>query len=209
MIYHLVKRTIDVSLATVAIVALAPFLAAIALVVRLTSRGPALFKQERVGLGQRPFTVYKFRSMVADNDENEHRRYVTALLTCEEPPDGGEPGVFKIVSDPRVTKVGRFLRRTSLDELPQLFNVLRGDMSLVGPRPALPWEVELYEERHLRRFQVLPGVTGLWQVSGRSHIGMRDALELDLNYVEERSLALDVRILIRTIPSVLVDVNGH
>lgn len=193
------KRALDVVVAAPALLVLAPAMAAIALLVRLTSPGPALFKQARVGLDGREFVVWKFRTMRAGADDRVHRAYVRRLLTEERPPDGGTPGVYKLAADPRVTPVGAWLRRTSLDELPQLWNVLRGEMSLVGPRPALPWEVELYEPRYHERFAVRPGMTGLWQVSGRSHLGMRDALDLDVEYVRRRSLGLDLRILARTV----------
>jgi lipopolysaccharide/colanic/teichoic acid biosynthesis glycosyltransferase len=175
----------------------------LAVVIRATSRGPALFRQERVGRHGERFVCFKFRTMYEDNDDAIHRDYVRRLLTEERPPEGGEAGVYKLAHDPRVTPVGRWLRRTSLDELPQLFNVVGGDMSLVGPRPALGWEVDLFEPHHLKRFDVKPGITGLWQVSGRSRVSARDALDLDVAYVEQRSLAFYLAILART-PAVLV-----
>jgi lipopolysaccharide/colanic/teichoic acid biosynthesis glycosyltransferase len=176
---------------------------AVVLAVRLSSRGPAVFRQERLGHRGRPFTLLKFRTMYTDADDAVHRAYVTQLLTKEAPVTGGSSGLFKLEADPRITPVGRWLRRASLDELPQLVNVLRGEMSLVGPRPALAWEAELYHESDHRRFDVLPGITGLWQVSGRSRLSMREALALDVEYVRRRSLWLDVMILARTIPTVL------
>jgi lipopolysaccharide/colanic/teichoic acid biosynthesis glycosyltransferase len=197
------KRLLDVILCAVGLLVLFPVLVGIALAVRLTSRGPALFRQERLGLGARPFTCLKFRTMYVDAPDALHREYVTRLLTEAAPPSGGIGGLFKLEHDPRVTPIGRWLRRTSLDELPQLVNVLRGDMSLVGPRPALAWETELYRPEEHRRFEVLPGITGLWQVSGRSRLSMREALALDVEYVRRRSLTLDLWILARTIPTVL------
>jgi lipopolysaccharide/colanic/teichoic acid biosynthesis glycosyltransferase len=197
------ERVIDVVVATAALVVLAPLLAVLTMVIRATSRGPAVFRQERVGRHGERFVCLKFRTMYEDNDDAIHRDYVRRLLTDERPPEGGEAGVYKLAHDPRVTPVGRWLRRTSLDELPQLFNVVRGDMSLVGPRPSLPWEVDLFEPHHLKRFEVKPGITGLWQVSGRSRVSVRDALDLDVAYVEQRSLAFDLAILART-PAVLV-----
>jgi lipopolysaccharide/colanic/teichoic acid biosynthesis glycosyltransferase len=196
--YRLTKRSLDVVASLLLLILLLPVLVLLALAVRLTSRGPVLFRQERVGRYGRPFVMLKFRSMRVDSDDEAHRAYVTRLLTEAVPPDGGESGVYKLARDPRITRVGALIRRTSLDELPQLINVLRGDMSLVGPRPALDWEVRLYEEGHWRRFEVVPGLTGLWQVSGRSALTMRDALDLDVRYACERRLGLDLRILLRT-----------
>lgn len=199
----LAKRVLDVVGAVTGILLLAPLLLAVWLWVRLDSRGPALFRQERLGRDARPFTIYKFRTMRTDADDQVHRAYVTQLLTADAPEAGGSDGLFKLERDPRVTRAGSFLRRTSLDELPQLFNVLLGDMSLVGPRPALAWEAALYEPQYWQRFDVLPGLTGLWQVSGRSRLTMRQALDLDLDYVRRCSLALDLGILARTVPSLL------
>lgn len=196
--YWLVKRIIDVVVALLLLLVLLPALLLMVLAVRATSPGPALFRQVRSGRHGRPFVMLKFRSMHANSDDAVHRTYVTALLTEEAAPDGGLTGVYKLDRDPRVTSVGAFLRRMSLDELPQLINVLRGEMSLVGPRPALPWEVQLYNVEHRRRLEVPPGLTGLWQVSGRSRLTMRQALDLDLEYVSRCSTRLDLRILLRT-----------
>lgn len=190
--------------AAVLLVLLSPLLLVVALAVRLTSAGPVLFRQERLGVGHRPFTILKFRTMRVDNDERIHREYVTAVLTSDETPHGGEQGVFKLVGDPRVTRVGALLRRTSLDELPQLWNVVRGEMALVGPRPALAWEVPLFPDWAGRRFDVRPGLTGLWQVRGRSRLSYKDALALDVEYVDTRSLWLDAKILVATL-AVLLD----
>jgi lipopolysaccharide/colanic/teichoic acid biosynthesis glycosyltransferase len=197
------KRAMDVVLTCACLAVIWPLLAAIWLAVRLTSPGPAIFRQERLGLGGRPFTLYKFRTMATGAPDSLHRQYVTALLTQDQPSVTGATGLYKLDGDPRVTSVGRWLRRTSLDELPQLINVLRGEMSLVGPRPCLAWEAELYRERDRRRFDVLPGITGLWQVSGRSRLTMREALDLDVEYVRRRSLLLDVVILTRTVRCLL------
>jgi lipopolysaccharide/colanic/teichoic acid biosynthesis glycosyltransferase len=192
-----------VVVATVLLVVLSPLLLVIALLVRVSSPGPALFRQTRLGHRERPFTVLKFRTMWVGGDHSAHRRYVAQLLTEPAPPFGGRPGLYKLADDPRVTPIGSLLRRTSLDELPQLVNVVRGEMSLVGPRPVLPWEAELFEPRHRARFLVRPGITGLWQVSGRNRVTMRQALDLDLRYVETRSLALDLSIIWRTIPALM------
>jgi lipopolysaccharide/colanic/teichoic acid biosynthesis glycosyltransferase len=192
---------IDLVVALGLIILVAPLLLLLWLLVRLTSRGPALFRQERLGRERKPFTVLKFRTMHIGNDDRIHRDYVTGLLSADAAAPAGDSGLFKLDADPRVTRVGAWLRRTSLDELPQLFNVLRGEMSLVGPRPVLPWEARLFSEAYQRRFAVKPGITGLWQVSGRSRLSMRTALELDVEYVLRRSLALDLSILLRTGPA--------
>jgi len=197
-----VKRLIDVSLSLVLIVMISPLLLLLWCLVRLTSSGPAFFRQERVGRNMRSFTMLKLRTMYVDNHDQIHRNYVTHLLSADEPTAAGDNGLFKLEQDPRVTRLGVWLRRTSLDELPQLLNVLRGEMSLVGPRPVLPWEAELFEERYRRRFLVKPGISGLWQVSGRSRLTMREALELDIEYADRQSLALDLSIILRTVPTV-------
>jgi len=197
------KRCVDVVLAGTALILLSPVLAAVALAVRLSSPGPVLFRQERLGLGRQPFIMLKFRTMYAGGSDAGHPTYVTRLLTDASPSTGGTAPLFKLQCDSRVTPIGRWLRRTSLDELPQLINVLRGEMSLVGPRPALAWEAQLYREDENRRVDVLPGITGLWQVSGRSRLSMRQALALDVEYVRRRTLWLDLVILVRTIPALL------
>ena len=199
----LAKRVLDVGVALIALVVTAPLQLLIAVVVVATSPGGPLFRQTRVGRDERPFTMLKFRTMRAGCDDRAHRDYVRHLLSDEVAPVGGPGGLYKLGDDPRVTPVGRFLRRSSLDELPQLVNVLRGEMSLVGPRPVLPWEARLMSPRHRARFRVRPGMTGMWQTSGRSHVPMREGFELDVRYVEELSLRLDLLILLRTVPAVL------
>ncbi len=196
------KRRLDLVLSVTGLVLLSPLLLALWLLVRCSSRGPVLFRQERLGLYGSPFRVLKFRTMHVGTDDRVHRDYVTQLLTSTSPELGGD-GLFKLADDPRVTVVGHLLRRTSLDELPQLINVLHGQMSLVGPRPCLPWERELYDAAHLERFSVPPGITGLWQVSGRSRLSMRQALDLDVRYAREQSAALDLSILARTLPTLI------
>ena len=188
------KRGIDIVIAFFVLVLLAIPTALIALAIRLNSPGPVLFRQLRVGRHGKPFTMYKFRSMRIDADGQ-----VEELADLNEV-DGP---IFKIRRDPRVTPLGRFLRRTSLDELPQLFNVLAGDMSLVGPRPPLPDEVEEYEMWQLRRLEVKPGITGLWQVNGRSELSFWDMIALDIHYIENLSLRTDMIILLKTLPAVL------
>jgi lipopolysaccharide/colanic/teichoic acid biosynthesis glycosyltransferase len=178
---------------------LSPVFVAAAVAIKVTSRGPVFFRQPRVGLHREPFTIFKFRTMYVDNDDGEHRRLMREQLTAESPPDGGKPGIYKIVDDPRITPVGDFLRQFSIDELPQLWNVLRGEMSLVGPRPYVPWEAELFPADVEKRFGVRPGMTGLWQVSGRSTVDFRTALHIDVFYAEHKSLWLDLRILARTV----------
>jgi lipopolysaccharide/colanic/teichoic acid biosynthesis glycosyltransferase len=201
------KRVFDFIFAMLCVVMLGPVLVMLAALVRVSSPGGALFRQTRIGRYGRTFTIYKFRTMQADCSDEIHRGYVRQLLCSPAPTAGGKHGYYKLEGDPRVTRVGRLLRRTSLDELPQLFNVIRGEMSLVGPRPALPWEAELFGPTHHARFLVPPGITGLWQVSGRSKLTMREGLDLDLEYVRRRSFLLDIAILARTIPAVL-STNG-
>ena len=188
------KRALDITLASLILLAIWPLLLGLAITVRGTSPGPAFFLQTRIGRHGRPFRMMKFRSMYLDAEE---RRDALIALSDRE-------GIcIKIRNDPRVTPIGRFIRRWSLDELPQLFNVLRGDMSLVGPRPALLEEVEAYPAHAHRRHAVPPGITGLWQVSGRADIGFAEMIALDLSYVERTSPWLDITILFRTAGAVL------
>jgi lipopolysaccharide/colanic/teichoic acid biosynthesis glycosyltransferase len=201
-VHEAAKRTTDIVLSLALIIAAAPLLLLLCLLVRSTSAGPALFRQERLGRNKQPFTLLKLRTMYIDNDDGIHRDYVTRLISADHTAPAGEGGLFKLDADPRITPLGAWLRRTSLDELPQLFNVLHGEMSLVGPRPVLSWEAQLFEEAYQPRFAVKPGITGLWQVNGRSRLSMRKALELDVEYVIRRSFTLDLAILLRTVPAV-------
>ena len=201
------KRLLDAFGSLIGLVVLSPLFAVIALLIRLDSPGPALFTQKRVGREGVPFTFYKFRTMCVDNDCAGHRSYVTKLIREGSDRLRGECGSFKIENDPRVTRVGRFLRSTSIDELPQLYNVLLGDMSLVGPRPPLDYEVELYNPWQRKRLAAVPGMTGLWQVSGRSRTTFDRMIELDIEYAETRTFAMDLRILWRTV-FVLFDRKG-
>jgi len=187
-------RILDVTLTSIALVLLSPLFLLLIIAIRIDSRGAAFFNQKRVGRDGREFWCYKFRSMHTDAEAQRH--------ILQEKNERSGP-VFKMKNDPRVTRVGRFLRRSSLDELPQLFNVLFGDMSLVGPRPGLPSEVAKYTAHQLGRLAVPPGLTGLWQVSGRADIGFESMIELDLRYIEERSLWTNIRIMAQTIPAVL------
>ncbi len=198
---HTAKRVIDVLISGVSLVALSPLFAVIALAIKATSDGPVLFKQERIGRDEVPFELYKFRTMVTDNCDAEHRAFVTAQIEGTAVADTTD-GAFKL-DDPRVTKVGGFLRRFSIDELPQLANVFNGTMSLVGPRPSLDWEIELYQDEHRRRAAAVPGCSGLWQVSGRNRLSTNEMLDLDLEYVDNWTLKRDLSILLRTLPAVL------
>lgn len=183
--------------ALIMLVLLSPLLLIGAILVRLDSAGPALFRQSRVGLARQPFVMIKFRTMRTDCEDSEHRKYVTDMLNGDIR-HGGQDGVYKLV-DERVTRLGAFLRRTSIDELPQLVNVVRGEMMLVGPRPPLPWEADLFPLWAQPRFDVSPGLTGLWQVSGRNGLDFLAALRLDVSYVATRSVLLDMKILLLTV----------
>jgi exopolysaccharide biosynthesis polyprenyl glycosylphosphotransferase len=189
------KRALDMLISATALLVLSPLFALIAFLVKRDG-GPALFRQQRIGKNGRPFDFYKFRSMVVDAEV--HRR---ALLAKNQ--HGANGVTFKIKNDPRITKLGRFLRRTSLDELPQIWNVLKGDMSLVGPRPALPSEVAIYSAEERARLAVTPGLTCLWQISGRAEIAFEDQVRLDLEYIAKRSVWFDLILIARTIPAIL------
>lgn len=197
------KRPFDLFVACIFLVLLSPLLAVVAVIVQLTSPGSPLFRQTRLGRDRRPFVLYKFRTMYDGSPNDVHQAYVSRLLTDDQPVAGGRRGLFKLEDDPRITPVGRLLRRTSIDELPQLLNIIRGDMSLVGPRPVLPWEAELFGPAYSNRFLARPGLTGLWQVSGRNKLTMRQGLDLDVEYVCRQSFALDLLILLKTVPVVL------
>ena len=190
----------DFTIAPAAIIVLSPLLLVIAIAIKLESRGPVFFKQERLGKGTRRFTMIKFRSMFTDGEERI--KDLVALNEATGP-------LFKMRRDPRITRVGRLLRRTSLDELPQLFNVLAGTMSIVGPRPPLPRELAGFDSIQRARLRVLPGLTGLWQVSGRSDLPFEEMVRLDLEYIEKRSLVMDLRIIAMTVPSVVLGVGAY
>jgi lipopolysaccharide/colanic/teichoic acid biosynthesis glycosyltransferase len=198
------KRLLDLIVAIPLLIAAAPVMLIAATLVRLTSRGPALFRQTRIGRNGRPFTLLKLRTMRLDSGDSAQRELNIRELRGEAVCDA-QDGIFRLNNDPRITKIGHFLRRFSIDELPQLINVLRGQMSLVGPRPSLPWEVELYTPEQRRRHECLPGLTGLWQVSGRNRLPMPQMLALDVAYVDSRSLLIDLWILIRTPYAILFD----
>jgi lipopolysaccharide/colanic/teichoic acid biosynthesis glycosyltransferase len=213
--YFLTKRGMDIVGSLVCLTAFSTVFLGIAIAIKLSSRGPIIFRQERVGLFGRKFTFFKFRSMDANNDPTVHKEYVHSLIAGNKSagnggiiPEGN--GVFKITNDSRVTTIGKFLRRTSLDELPQFINVLKGEMSLVGPRPPIPYELEKYEVWHLRRvLEVKPGISGLWQVRGRSRTTFDEMVRLDLKYLREQSLWLDLKILLQTPWAVLTAKGAH
>jgi lipopolysaccharide/colanic/teichoic acid biosynthesis glycosyltransferase len=196
-------RALDIVVAGLLLIFLSPILLVVAVLVRLDSRGPALFRQERVGRNLKPFRVAKFRTMRQGVAADPHRAYVEEMIREEAQAEGQQKPMMKLQEDPRITSVGGFLRRTSIDELPQLWNVLVGEMSLVGPRPPIQYEVDAYPARAFRRFAVRPGVTGLWQVSGRSLVTFKEMIDLDTEYVERRSLLLNLKIIFLTVPTVL------
>ena len=193
---RLLKRTIDIAVSSLALLVLSPFFALVAAAIKRDSDGPVFFRQKRLGFGMQEFTVFKFRTMRIDTDEREHRAYIRTIMSADA--GLGTNGIYKLDRANAVTRVGRLLRRTSLDELPQLINVLRGDMSLVGPRPCLSYETEHFEPHHYERFQVPAGITGLWQVTARAHSTFGEALEMDVVYVRGWSLGLDLKLLLRT-----------
>jgi lipopolysaccharide/colanic/teichoic acid biosynthesis glycosyltransferase len=198
------KQLLDLAIAIPTLIASVPILLLAMVLMQLADPGSVLFRQIRVGRGERPFTMLKLRTMRLGSDDSAFREFNTRELRGEPNPTGD--GILKLENDPRLLPMSRFLRRFSIDELPQLVNVILGDMSLVGPRPCLPWEVELFTPEQRRRHEVLPGITGLWQVSGRNLLTMQQMLALDLVYVEQQSFLLDLKILWQTVPAVLL---GH
>ena len=211
--YFFIKRTMDLVGASLALIVALPLLLIIALAIKLESPGPVIFRQQRIGSRRRkttsgevwqvaPFTFYKLRSMYADADPSPHLKYVRAFIRNDQDALRGmqsEAGeTRKLLNDRRVTRFGRLLRKSSLDELPQLWNVIRGDMSLVGPRPALPYEIELYKPWHHRRLNALQGLTGIWQVAARSTAEFDSMVEMDVRYAEHQSLLVDLKILLKT-----------
>ncbi len=211
--YAALKRVFDVAFALAVIVLGLPFYALIAVLIKLTSEGPVLFVQDRLGKDGRPFKFYKFRTMLVDCSDAEHRNFAAEFIKGRLMQEGGveknAKPIFKLQNDPRVTPIGRFLRKTSLDELPQFINVLLGEMSLVGPRPPLAYELAHYKEWHRGRLAVKPGLTGLWQVSGRSTVPFDEMVMLDLYYIENWSLTLDLKIVLRTVPVMLFGLGGY
>ncbi len=213
--FSVTKRLMDIVGSLLLLVIFSPVLVVVALAVKISSKGPVFFRQKRVGQQGKPFTFLKFRSMYVDNDVSVHQEYVTQLIAgsaqrnlCKNKDD--EAGIYKLTNDTRITRVGALLRRTSLDELPQLLNVLRGEMSLVGPRPAIPYEVAAYQIWHRRRvLEVKPGITGLWQVNGRCRVEFDEMVRLDLRYAKNWSPWLDIKILVRTPRAVLIGEGAY
>lgn len=210
--YEMVKRVQDFFMALVAIVLLMPVWLIIALIIRLTSEGPVIYKQtQAIGRYGKPFTMYKFRTMYSDRGDLIHREAVARFMQGEalgsKVSNGKKVPVYKLTNDPRVTPIGSLLRKTGLDEAPQFINVLKGDISLVGPRPALKYEFDSFTDRQKERFLVLPGITGLYQVTARSQVPFDEAIEIDLDYVRRRSFWLDLKIMIKT-PWVLITGMG-
>lgn len=198
--YEVIKRVIDVVCSFVGVLVLSPLFVVIAIIIKFTSKGPVFFSQKRVGRDGKEFKMYKFRSMVVNAEELKEK------LASQNEMSGP---MFKMKDDPRVTKVGKFIRKTSIDELPQLWNVLKGDMSLVGPRPSLPKEVAQFEEWMYRRLEVKPGLTCYWQVSGRNNIDFEDWMKLDIKYVDERNLWIDIKLIFKTVGVLFGDKNAH
>lgn len=198
--YEVIKRVIDVVCSFVGVLVLSPLFIIIAIIIKFTSKGPVFFSQKRVGRDGKEFKMYKFRSMVVNAEELKEK------LVAQNEMSGP---MFKMKDDPRVTKVGKFIRKTSIDELPQLWNVLKGDMSLVGPRPSLPKEVAQFEDWMYRRLEVKPGLTCYWQVSGRNNIDFEDWMKLDIKYVDERNLWIDIRLIFKTVGVLFGDKNAH
>ncbi len=205
-----IKRTCDIAITVVALIVSSPVMLLAAAAIRLFDGRPVLFRQTRIGLYGKPFKLLKFRTMRADGSDAAHQAYVRQWIQSNTPATAGngQTTVYKLTADPRITRVGRILRRFSIDELPQLINVLRGEMSLIGPRPALAYELELYQDWHRSRLAALPGITGLWQVSGRNSLSFEEMVRLDIRYIENWSLMEDLRIMMRTIPA-LFNGGGH
>ena len=197
--YEIIKRLIDIICSFMGLLAFSPLFIIIAIIIKFTSKGPVFFSQKRVGKYGREFDMYKFRSMVVNAEELKEK------LAAQNEMSGP---MFKMKDDPRVTKVGKFIRKTSLDELPQLWNVLKGDMSLVGPRPSLPKEVAQFEDWMHRRLEVKPGLTCYWQVSGRNNIDFEDWMKLDIRYVEEKNLWIDIKLIFKTVFVLFGDKNA-
>ncbi|ENZ03201.1 sugar transferase [Clostridium thermobutyricum] len=198
--YEVVKRISDIFLSLIGLIILSPILLIVAIAIKLESQGPLIFSQERVGKDRKNFKMYKFRSMVVNAEE------IKKKLKHKNEMSGP---MFKMKDDPRITRVGKFIRKTSIDELPQLVNVIKGDMSLVGPRPSLPEEVKEFEPWMMKRFEVKPGLTCYWQVNGRNKIGFEDWMKLDIYYVNNRSVAVDTKLIFKTFFVLFGDKNAH
>jgi len=208
-LFSKVKYGLDALITLPAMLLLLPLFAVIGLAIRMNSKGPVFYRANAIGKDGQPFTMYKFRSMRVDGGADIHKDYVTRLIKGEISPETEGDRPLKVTEDPRITKVGHLLRKTSLDELPQLLNVLKGEMSLVGPRPCLPYEFEIYKDWHKKRLSVRPGITGLWQVAGRSAVAFEDMVLLDLHYAYNRSISMDMNILYETVFAVLAKKGAH
>jgi len=198
--YLFCKGALDRLLALLLLIIVSPLMLVIAILIRLDSHGGTIFAQERLGKDGHRFILYKFRTMYIDNDETQYKEYLRTFINEGTPYKVDEKGnaFYKIIDDPRVTRFGSFLRETNLDELPQIINVLKGEMSFVGPRPDIPFAVQMYKDWHYRRLLVKPGMTGLWQVSGINRVPFDEMVRTDIDYIERRSLALDIKIIVRT-----------
>jgi undecaprenyl-phosphate galactose phosphotransferase len=204
----MIKRTIDCIIAFFLLVLFSPIFFGIAIGIKLSSKGPVIFKQKRIGKNGREFTFYKFRSMYMEKDDSQHREFVKKVWFNKENNTKSQE-IYRIIDDPRIFKFGRLIRKTSLDELPQLYNVLKGEMSLVGPRPCMPFEWEMYEEWHKNRMNILPGCTGLWQAMGRATVSFEEMVILDLYYISNMTLWLDLKIIFKTIPVIIFGKGGY
>ena len=199
VLYEVIKRIIDIVASFTGLIVLSPLMLVVSILIKLESKGEVIFKQKRVGLNGKEFYMYKFRSMVINAEE------LKAELESQNEMSGP---MFKMKDDPRITKIGKFIRKTSIDELPQLINVIKGDMSLVGPRPSLPKEVKKFEQWMMERLEVKPGLTCIWQVSGRNNIDFEDWMKLDIKYVRERSFKLDIKLILKTVLVLFGDKNA-
>ena len=199
VLYEVIKRIIDIVASFIGLILLSPLILIVSILIKLESKGEVIFKQKRVGLNGKEFYMYKFRSMVINAEE------LKAELESQNEMSGP---MFKIKDDPRITKIGKFIRKTSIDELPQLINVIKGDMSLVGPRPSLPKEVKKFEQWMMERLEVKPGLTCIWQISGRNNIDFEDWMKLDIKYVRERSIKLDIKLILKTVLVLFGDKNA-
>ena len=200
ILYEVIKRIIDIVASFTGLILLSPLILIVSMLIKLESKGEVIFKQKRVGLNGKEFYMYKFRSMVINAEELKEQ------LESQNEMSGP---MFKIKDDPRITKVGKFIRKTSIDELPQLINVIKGDMSLVGPRPSLPKEVKKFEQWMMERLEVKPGLTCIWQISGRNNIDFEDWMKLDIKYVDERSTWIDIKLIFKTVRVLFGDKNAH
>lgn len=206
------KRAFDIVVSLAMLLVAAPLMIAVVIAIKKSSPGPVLFAQERLGRDGRPFRFYKFRSMKHNSDDAIHRQFAAMFINgdeggCADTNDGEK--VFKMKQDPRITAIGAWLRRTSLDELPQLFNILKGEMSLVGPRPPIAYEIENYQPWHMERLKAVPGLTGLWQISGRSSVSFDEMVRLDIRYINSWSLWRDFIIVLKTVPVVFRGTGGY